>query len=121
MNFFKSNLKEIRLLLILLALFMVSGKVLRWLDPNSSPVDLGWVDVLLSCLLAASLGLFGVWLLLEAGFPTLRDYVNKSDDPNIRNFRQDFMTALPVTHRVWVFIAVFIALLAFVAVCISIA
>ena len=119
MSFFKSNIKEILSFLLLLAVFLVAGRVLQWIDPSAGTIDLGWLQVLISGLLKAALGLVGVWMLLEAGFPSFRDYVNPSDDPKIRNFRQDFMTSLPTVHRVWVFVVVFVALLAFVAMCLS--
>lgn len=112
MNFVKSNLKEILSFLLILLGFFLVGKIATWADPTSALIDLGWLQVLVGAVLKATIGLLSMWLLLEAGFPTFRDYANKG------TFRRDFEGLAPLAC-VAAFLAVVIALLLFLALCLA--
>ena len=112
MNFVKSNLKELFSFLLILMGFFLVGKIATWIDPTSALIDLGWLQVLVGAVLKATIGLLAMWLLLEAGFPTFRDYANKGQ------FRKDFEDLAPFA-RVAAFLCVVVSLLLFLAVCLS--
>lgn len=110
MNFIRTNIKEILSFVFLLFVFLILGRLLQWLDPAAGTIDSGWLQVLVAGLVKATFGLFGCWLLLETGFPSLRDWVAR------KGFKTDFEAVSSALRLQW-FCLLFIALLAFIAVC----
>lgn len=114
MNFLKNNFRELLLAMGVLSFLLLSRIALGFIDPTSGGIDVGWIQVVLAGVFKCAAGLVTLWLLVHVGFPTLCDYM-KPGAPN--NFRKDFNWNTPPAQRVWIFTALIVSLLAFVAAC----
>lgn len=102
----KNHLRELFIVILAMLALLFTPSVIRLHDPTAGELD-GSVFQLLSY---AGLQFFGFlllfWVALSAFFPTVSRYADSK-------FKSDF-SALPATHRAWLFVAV-LGLLTFLA------